>query len=82
MEIVVYILYSEKYGKTYTGFTSDLINRMRSHNQFATKGFTYRYRPWTVAYLEWFSTKKEAMERERFLKSGQGREWVKDKLIK
>ncbi|RKN00525.1 GIY-YIG nuclease family protein, partial [Aquimarina sp. BL5] len=34
-EFVVYILYSEKYDKSYTGYTSDLISRFRSHNQLA-----------------------------------------------
>ncbi|WP_298539148.1 GIY-YIG nuclease family protein [uncultured Aquimarina sp.] len=81
-EFVVYILYSEKYDKSYTGYTSDLISRFRSHNQLATKGFTIRYRPWKVVYLEFFNSKKEALVREKFLKSGKGREWVKDKLIK
>ncbi len=81
-EFVVYILYSEKYNKTYTGYTSDLISRFRSHNQLATKGFTVSYRPWKVVYLEFFEIKKEAIIREKSLKSGNGREWVKDKLIK
>ena len=31
-EFVVYILFSEDYGKTYVGFTSNLIERFKSHN--------------------------------------------------
>ncbi|PXY38641.1 endonuclease, partial [Flavobacterium cheongpyeongense] len=31
-EFVVYILYSEKFKKNYTGFTSNLIERFKSHN--------------------------------------------------
>ncbi|MBQ4822524.1 GIY-YIG nuclease family protein [Aquimarina sp. MMG016] len=31
-EFIVYILYSEKHNKHYTGYTSDLITRFRSHN--------------------------------------------------
>ncbi|WP_299897528.1 GIY-YIG nuclease family protein [uncultured Aquimarina sp.] len=80
-EFVVYILYSEKYNKSYTGYTADLISRFRSHNKLATKGFTIRYRPWKVVYLEFLKTKKEAIIREKFLKSGKGRAWVKDKLM-
>ncbi|WP_299600726.1 GIY-YIG nuclease family protein [uncultured Aquimarina sp.] len=80
-EFVVYILFSKKYNKTYTGYTSDLIKRFHSHNQLATKGFTIKYRPWLVAYIEFFTNKKEALEREKFLKSGKGRAWVKDKLM-
>ena len=80
LEYVVYILYSQKYNKTYTGYTSDLVNRIQSHNHFATKGYTYKYRPWKVIYLEFYSSKKDAIARERFLKSGIGRAWLKDTL--
>jgi putative endonuclease len=33
----VYILYSEKHGKTYVGFTSNLIERFKSHNALQLK---------------------------------------------
>ncbi|SEF65871.1 GIY-YIG catalytic domain-containing protein [Halpernia humi] len=36
-EFVVYVLYSEKYDKYYTGFTSSLIERFYSHNNFLIK---------------------------------------------
>jgi len=76
-EFVVYILFSEKYNKTYTGFTSDLIGRFKSHNELSNKGFTKRYRPWIIIHVEFFNTKKDAMDREKFLKSGVGRCFVK-----
>ena len=76
----VYILYSPKHGKTYTGFTSDLLERFRSHNELGKGGWTVRYRPWLVLYIEIFLTKSEAMVREKELKSGKGRDWVKGKL--
>jgi putative endonuclease len=37
-EFVVYILYSERFNKNYTGFTSNLIERFKSHNYFSTAG--------------------------------------------
>lgn len=37
-EFVVYILFSEKHNKTYVGFTSNLIERFKSHNLLAIKG--------------------------------------------
>ncbi|WP_379969684.1 GIY-YIG nuclease family protein [Epilithonimonas sp. UC225_85] len=76
-EFVVYILYSEKFNKTYVGFTSSIIDRIKSHNFLATKGYTIKFRPWTVIHTEFFNNKKDAMEREKFLKSGQGRLFVK-----
>ncbi len=66
-EFVVYILFSEKYGKTYVGFTSNLIER------FNTKNF----RPWKVLHIEFFNNKSDALAREKYLKTGKGREFIK-----
>ena len=76
MEFAVYILLSPKTGKTYVGFTSDLINRMKSHNGLSKKGFTAHFRPWVVIHIEFYETKNDAMSREAFLKSGAGRGWI------
>lgn len=76
-EFVVYILYSEKYSKFYVGYTSDLIQRFLSHNSLGTKGYTMKFRPWQVVHVEFFTSLEEALKRERFLKSGKGREWRK-----
>ena len=76
-EFVTYILYSEKYDTTYVGFTSDLISRFRSHNEFATKGHTLKFRPWKVIHLAFFDSKTEAMKYEKYLKTGVGREFIK-----
>lgn len=76
-EFVVYILYSKKFDRNYTGFTSNLIERFKSHNFYGSKGYTLRYRPWEVIYVEFFDTKKEAMRRESYLKTGIGREFIK-----
>jgi len=74
-EFVVYILYSEKFNKNYTGFTSNLIERFKSHNIL---GFTIKFRPWKVIYVEFFNSKTEAMKREKYLKTGIGREFIKN----
>ena len=71
-----YVLYSEKYGKIYVGFTSDMSNRLLSHNQLATKGWTIKFRPWQIVFTEIFDTKSEAMKREKELKSAKGREFI------
>jgi len=72
----VYVLYSEKYNRLYIGFTSDIQNRILSHNQLGKKGFTLKFRPWKLIHTEVFPSQKEAMARERQLKSGQGRKWI------
>ena len=79
-EYVVYILRSLSSDKHYVGFTENLISRFKSHNELSTKGYTIRYRPWRVIYVEIYATKKQAMNREKFLKSGKGREWMKNNI--
>uniref|UniRef100_UPI004047B985 GIY-YIG nuclease family protein n=1 Tax=Flavobacterium sp. TaxID=239 RepID=UPI004047B985 len=81
-EFVVYILFSEDYGKTYVGFTSNLIERFKSHNYLSKKGYTIKFRPWQVIYVEFFTTKSEALKREKFLKKGNGREFIKEVVSK
>ena len=44
---------------------------------FQKKGFTTKYRPWTVIHIEFFENKNEAIAREKFLKTGKGREFIK-----
>ncbi|MEO1485731.1 MAG: GIY-YIG nuclease family protein [Bacteroidota bacterium] len=81
MEYLVYILFSKKHQKTYCGMTSNLIGRFKSHNELATKGWTIKFRPWKVIHVEVFHSKSEALKREKFLKSGQGRKWVAENII-
>jgi putative endonuclease len=77
----VYILYSELHGKIYIGFSSNLIQRFYSHNTLGKKGWTIQYRPWMVIHVEIYGNKFDAMQRERFLKSGQGREFIKREIL-
>jgi len=77
----VYVLFSENHNKLYIGFTSNLEQRLLSHNKLATKGFTIRYRPWKIIHTEIFEEKSEAMKREKALKQGQGREWIRNTFL-
>ncbi|MBS1633177.1 MAG: GIY-YIG nuclease family protein [Bacteroidetes bacterium] len=76
MLYTVYILYSDRYKKHYTGYTSNLELRIKSHNEFG-KDWTARYRPWKIIFTRDYSTKEEAMKYERWLKSGIGRDFIK-----
>lgn len=75
-EFVTYLLSSPSTGKSYVGFTSDLINRMKSHNIFDKKGYTSRFRPWIVVHVEFFDNKADAIKREKWFKSGVGRDYI------
>ena len=77
----VYVLHSVTYDKIYIGFTTDLTNRLLSHNQLAKKGWTIKYRPWRVVHTEEFLSKSEAMKREKELKSHQGREFIRNNFL-
>jgi putative endonuclease len=72
----VYVLYSISFDKIYIGFTSDLKSRFLSHNELDKNGWTSRFRPWIVVYTEEYQTKKEALCRERELKSAKGRDFI------
>jgi len=73
----VYILFSEKIKKTYVGYTSNLEARLKSHNALGQKDWASKYRPWLLIHYEVFESKSEAMVREKFLKTGKGRIWIK-----
>jgi putative endonuclease len=71
-----YVLYSSTYKKIYIGYTSDLDNRLLSHNVLSKKGWTIKYRPWKIIYTEVFDLKSEAMRREKELKTSRGRDFI------
>ncbi|RFM28884.1 GIY-YIG nuclease family protein [Deminuibacter soli] len=78
---IVYVLYSERFDKIYIGYTSNLPERLRSHNELGKKGWTIRYRPWLLIHTETFETKQEALSREKELKNAKWRAWIRDALI-
>ena len=55
----MYVLFTEKYNKIYVGYTSDLEDRMQSHNHLATKGYTIKFRPWEILFTEEFLSKSD-----------------------
>ncbi len=71
----VYALYSEKHHKIYIGMTSNLEKRFFAHNNLP-KGWTANFRPWKLVHTEEFSSKEEALLREKELKSARGRESI------
>ncbi len=72
----VYVLYSKNYNKIYIGFTSDLEQRLLSHNELSKKGWTIKFRPWHLVYKEEYPFKLEAMKREKELKTATGRDFI------
>ena len=77
-----YVLFSESFNKIYIGFTSNIDKRLLSHNSLAKKGWTMKFRPWKLVYSEVYKSKKEAMKREKQLKSAKGREFIHNLINK
>ena len=79
-----YVLQSENTRKIYIGHTSDLGRRLREHNDKAQRKSKYTRKnkgPWQLIHSEQHKARIEAMKREKFLKSGQGREWLYREII-
>ncbi len=75
----VYVLWSTKLRKRYVGSTAQIEKRLNEHNHGSNK-FTKGGIPWIIIYQEEYPTKTEALKREKFLKSGQGRKLLDEKL--
>ncbi len=84
MAFWVYVLQSETTGKVYIGQTNDLRLRLSQHNDpnFQRTLHTKRNQgPWKLVQTETFSTRAQAMSREKALKSGQGRKWIREEIL-
>ena len=74
-----YVLLSEKDNNFYVGFTKDLNNRIDQHNKGNVPSTVYR-RPFKLVYYEACLNETDALKREKYLKSGYGRRYLKKRL--
>jgi putative endonuclease len=72
----VYVLRSEKDGFLYIGMTSDLEKRIKRHNAGYERSTKHRI-PFKLLHREILPTRLEARAREKYYKSGIGRETLK-----
>jgi putative endonuclease len=72
MNYKVYILFSKSKNRFYIGYTADLEERIKRHNQ-KSKGLIGSNNDWQLVYQEKFLTKEEAVQRERQIKSWKSR---------
>ena len=78
---VVYALHSKRFDKIYIGFTSDIVERFKSHNELSNKGWTIKFRPWEIIHREKHLLKTDALKREKQLKSASGRDFIRSLII-
>lgn len=74
-----YVLRSIKDKKLYVGSTSDLITRMKFHNEGRVKA-TKNKRPLILVYYEACLSKEKAENIERYFKTGFGRGFLKARI--
>jgi len=75
----VYVLRSKKDNCFYTGFTSDLNKRLEEHNN-QDQISTMNRVPFQLIYYEWCLSKKDAIAREKYLKSGMGKKYIRNRI--
>ncbi len=68
-----YVLRSVKTGRRYVGSCEDLAERVRRHNAGESKATKHGV-PWILVRSESFMTRSEAALRERYYKTGRGRD--------
>jgi putative endonuclease len=74
-----YVLESLRNGELYTGFTSDLKKQLQEHNKGLNLS-TKRYMPWKIIYYECCTDRDDAIRREGYLKTIQGKRLLKRRL--
>ncbi len=74
-----YALQSCRDGGLYIGMTSDIERRIKEHNGGYNQSTRSRV-PFTLIYSEQCASRGEAREREKYLKSGQGRNFLKSQM--
>ena len=75
-----YILKSISSERYYIGQTSDLVLRLKRHNENLVKS-TKNRGPWEIVYFEEYETRSEAMQRERYLKSLNSRKSIEELFL-
>ena len=63
----------------YIGYASDLKKRLLDHEQGRSK-FTKPLRPVKLVYYEAYLVKKDATKREKYLKTSQQRELLRERI--
>ncbi|OGG54950.1 excinuclease ABC subunit C [Candidatus Kaiserbacteria bacterium RIFCSPHIGHO2_02_FULL_55_25] len=74
-----YVLRSKADGKWYTGCTNDLRKRLRQHNSGQMVA-TAKRRPFELMYYEACTEQSDAYAREKYLKTGMGKRYIKNRL--
>ncbi len=75
----VYVLLSKTDNNLYTGYTKNLLQRLKEHNSGKVASTKHR-RPLELIYWEGCLNQKDATRREKYLKSSWGKRYIKNRL--
>jgi putative endonuclease len=75
----LYVIKSDQNGDLYVGITQDVETRLKDH-QNGKNRYTKGLRPWNLVHVEEFEDWKEARKKEKYYKSGYGKEKLKELL--
>ena len=75
-----YVIKSEVADFLYKGHCEDLNKRLKEHNSGYTESIK-KFIPFRVAYFEIFSTRNDAIQREKYFKTAAGRRYLKSKMV-
>jgi putative endonuclease len=79
MYYYIYILQSEKDGLFYTGYTNDLRERLKLHNEGKVNSTKNRM-PFKLVYFEGSLNQHDATHREKYLKTSWGKRYIKERI--
>jgi putative endonuclease len=75
----VYVLESLTDGDWYTGYTENVRKRLDEHNS-GKNNSTKNRRPFKLIYFEAGLNQQDALAREKYLKSGMGKRYLRNRL--
>jgi putative endonuclease len=78
--IYLYVIKSEVNGNLYVGICKDITKRLNEHAHGKNK-YTKGLRPWKLVHSEEFPNWTLAREKEKYYKSGVGKEYLKRILV-
>ena len=74
-----YLLLSHQDMRFYTGCSSDLRKRVREHQAGRVRSTAHR-QPLKLIYYEACLSRDDALRRERFLKTGKGKRYLRNRV--
>ncbi|WP_224488113.1 GIY-YIG nuclease family protein [Robertkochia flava] len=78
--VFVYVLISQLDSRLYVGLSMDVEKRLHDHKNGRVRS-TKPFRPWSLIHTESYPDRLSARAREKYLKSGYGKMWLKNKYL-